>query len=403
MGRQYDLILVGGGLANGLIALRLKQLRPELRLLLIEQAASVGGNHTWSFHDADLTEHQLEWVRPLVGCHWDRYSVVFPDRARTLEGGYASIFSDDFAASVTAAMGPDLWLNQTVTELTPTQVRLADGQALQARAVIDGRGPSDSPHLALGYQAFLGQELELQQPHGLSEPILMDASVAQGEGYRFVYLLPFSSTRLLVEDTHYLDGPGVDHARLLQQIQAYVGARGWQVRTMVREEHGVLPLILAGDFTAFWQDAAGQPRSGLRAGLFHPTTGYSLPFAVRLAGRIAGLEQMDAPAVFNATFNEAQQAWARQGFFRLLNRMLFLAGRPDQRWRVLQRFYGLSPGLIKRFYADRLTPADRLRIVTGKPPVPLGQAIRAARLWTPDRIQSHRTHLATLSSTRTRS
>ena len=30
---RYDLILVGGGLANGLIALRLIQAQPELRLL----------------------------------------------------------------------------------------------------------------------------------------------------------------------------------------------------------------------------------------------------------------------------------------------------------------------------------------------------------------------------------
>ena len=33
-----DLILVGGGLANGLIALRLKEAQPELSLLVLEQA-----------------------------------------------------------------------------------------------------------------------------------------------------------------------------------------------------------------------------------------------------------------------------------------------------------------------------------------------------------------------------
>ena len=32
-----DLILVGGGLANGLLALRLRQQRPDLRLLIVEQ------------------------------------------------------------------------------------------------------------------------------------------------------------------------------------------------------------------------------------------------------------------------------------------------------------------------------------------------------------------------------
>ena len=36
-----DLILVGGGLANGLLALRLRQQRPELRVLL-ECVSSIG-------------------------------------------------------------------------------------------------------------------------------------------------------------------------------------------------------------------------------------------------------------------------------------------------------------------------------------------------------------------------
>ena len=37
-----DLILVGGGLANGLLALRLRQARPDLRLLIIEQGETLG-------------------------------------------------------------------------------------------------------------------------------------------------------------------------------------------------------------------------------------------------------------------------------------------------------------------------------------------------------------------------
>ena len=40
----YDLILAGGGLANGLIALKLRQTRPELRILLIEQGDRLGGD-----------------------------------------------------------------------------------------------------------------------------------------------------------------------------------------------------------------------------------------------------------------------------------------------------------------------------------------------------------------------
>ena len=84
---------------------------------------------------------------------------------------------------------------------------------------------------------------------------------------------------------------------------------------------------------------------------------------------------------------EAASQWRHQGYFRLLNRMLFLAGRPDERWRVMQRFYRLPEGLIQRFYAGRLTRLDKLRIVSGKPPVPMLDAVRAASLSTPQRIR----------------
>ncbi|MFD2190958.1 lycopene beta-cyclase CrtY [Pistricoccus aurantiacus] len=383
-----DLILVGGGLANGLIALRLKQARPELRLLMLESESQPGGNHTWSFHDGDLTEAQHAWLAPLVGCRWPRHRVIFPDRKRLLSGGYSSIFSRDFAGVLKEALGKNLWVDTPVASLSPESVELEDGRILQAPAVIDGRGPVESQHLTLGYQAFLGREVRLERPHGLQEPIIMDASVPQGDGYRFVYVLPFSRDTLLIEDTHYVDRPTDDATKLRQHIDAYARDHGWRVAETLREESGVLPITLAGDFHAFWRDAGGQPRSGLRAGLFHPTTGYSLPHAVRLAEHIASLENLGAKSLFQAIHAFAAQEWRRQGYFRLLNRMLFMAGRPDRRWQIMQRFYGLREPLIERFYAGRLTWADKARILSGKPPVPLGEALKAVRLNSPQRIAS---------------
>lgn len=389
MDKPYDLILAGGGLANGLIAWRLRQRRPELRILLLESGERIGGNHTWSFHDSDLTVEEWAWVAPLVTQRWPRYEVGFPQLKRCLEGGYASIASHDFARIVTADLGPSLRTGASITGLTPTTVTLASGEVLQARAVIDGRGIRATRHLSLGYQTFLGQELRLAAPHGLQAPVIMDASVEQQGGYRFVYLLPFAPDRLLVEDTHYVDSAAWEPQRLRANIAAYAAARGWHVSEILREEHGSLPIVLAGDFDAYWNELAGQPCAGLRAGLFHSTTGYSLPHAVRLADHIAGLDDgaLDATHLFAAIREEARQAWAGQRFFRLLNRMLFLAGRPEARWRVMQRFYRLPAPLIARFYAGRLRFKDKARLLSGKPPVPVGEAFAAAIKIHPDQIR----------------
>jgi len=384
----YDLILAGGGLANGLIAWRLRTRRPDLRILLLEQDTHLGGNHTWSFHASDLNAAERAWIAPLVSWRWPGYQVIFPDLTRTLEGDYCSILSDDFARVLEPALGACLRSGARVARVHPTRVELAGGEVLHARAVIDGRGPSPTPDLALGYQTFLGQELQLKAPHGLAAPIIMDAGVAQQGGYRFVYVLPFGPDRLLVEDTHYIDDAGRDPAQLRANIAAYVQARGWQVDAVLREEQGALPIVLAGDIERFWDRQDGQPCAGLRAGLFHFTTGYSLPHAVRLADAIAALPSLDAPALFAAIRAEARAEWDKQGFFRLLNRMLFLAGSPDARWRVMQKFYQLPAPLIAHFYAGRLSLADKARILSGKPPVPVLQALSAARKTHPHQIRT---------------
>ena len=375
--RDADLILVGGGLANGLIAWVLCQRRPELRLLILESGDTLGGNHTWSFHAGDLTPAQHAWMAPLVAHRWDGYSVAFPGRNRTLPGGYASVTSSRFDAVLREALGPQTRFGAQAAFLTARTVTLADGTLLKARAVIDGRGMRPSRHLSLGFQKFLGRELRLAAPHGLTQPVLMDATVRQQGGYRFVYLLPFSADTLLVEDTCYADDDQLDADQLRANIGEYAQARGWTVAEVLREERGVLPITLSGDAVAFWQGTHGLARAGLAAGLFHPTTGYSLPSAVRLADVIAALPDISAGPLFEAIRAHALRQWRAQGFFRLLNRMLFLAAVPSERWRVMKRFYSLPAPLIARFYAARLGGLDKLRILAGKPPVPVGAAWRA--------------------------
>jgi lycopene beta-cyclase len=373
-------ILVGGGLANGLIAWRL-QSNPAVELTVLEREATLGGNHTWSFHDTDVSAAQLEWLRPFVAASWPGHDVMFPERQRQLAGGYLSITAERFHATLAGVLGGRVRPGVGVRSIAGDHVVLESGEVLRADVVLDGRGPGPVPSLEVRYQKFLGQFLELREEHGLTRPLLMDGTIPQRDGYRFVYTLPFGPRTVLIEDTYYSDTPDLDIPGLRAEVAAYAAGRGFAVTRMVREETGVLPIVLAGDPQRIWPAAdAGLPRTGIRAGLFHHTTGYSLPEAAGLADELARLAAAPGGLGSSATIGPMirrrfLRRWRQQAFYRMLNRLLFVAARPDERYRIMQHFYRLPEPTIARFYAGRSTPGDALRILTGKPPIPIPRAL----------------------------
>lgn len=377
--KPIDIAIAGGGLAGGLIALALRARRPELRTVLIESGTNAGGNHLWSCFEGDVALADRWLIEPMVAHGWSGHEVRFPGFDRVLPGGYASLSSERLDAALRAALPPgDLVLSTEVAALTPSSVTLAGGQVLEAGGVIDARGAGNLGALELGWQKFVGQSWQCETPHGLARPIIMDARVDQTDGYRFVYVLPFAADEVFIEDTYYAGSPELDVERLEGRIAAYAGRQGWAGSPGERVETGVLPVCMGGDFERYWQsNAPGVAKAGLRGGFFHAMTGYSLPDAVRVALAVSGLPDLSGAGLHEALLGMARDHWRGQNFYRLLASMLFRAAGPEERWRILARFYRLDPALIARFYAGRTSLLDKLRVITGRPPVPIGRAIHA--------------------------
>jgi lycopene beta-cyclase len=375
-----DVAIVGAGLAGGLLALALRHKHPDLDVRLIDAGDRVGGNHLWSFFGTDVAEEDRWLVAPLVVHGWRDYDIAFPAHGRTIPATYYSIESSRLDEVVRAALPPHaVMLGRKVGNVSPTGVAFVDGDRLEATGVIDARGQGDLKTLELGWQKFLGREIECDAPHGVERPIVMDATVKQIDGYRFVYVMPFSDTRLFVEDTYYSDSATLNVRAVSQRLDRHIADKGWTGET-VREEQGVLPVAIGGDFEAYWRSGGAKvAKAGMRAGLFHPTTGYSLPDAVRSACMIAGQRDFAGADLHRLTHDHARTTWEGRRFYRMLDAMLFRGAEPDNRYRVLQHFYRLDRKLIGRFYAGRSTTADKARILMGKPPIPIGRALQAIR------------------------
>ena len=374
---KVDCILVGGGLANSLIALALHQARPELKLLVLERGDRIGGNHTWSFHTTDMHPAALRLVQPLIIKSWASQEVRFPGNHRILGTGYNSVSSARLHDVMTARLAPSLRLNADVKSVASDGVELTDGTHYEAPCIIDSRGITESQAWNLGFQKFLGLEVELEEPCQQERPIIMDGTIPQVDGYRFMYTLPLSDRVLLIEDTYYSDGNDVQHSALEKEVSDYAADRGWKIARIIRRETGILPIVLAGDIEMLWNTNPNPdvPCAGLRAVMFNPTTGYSLPDAARVALKLAGVRDLRSATVAALIREHSIAVWHQRSFYRLLNRLLFTAAEPEERLAVMNRFYKMPESLIRRFYASELTFADKTRLLVGKPPINFFRAL----------------------------
>lgn len=375
--QHFDYIVVGGGLQGCLVLHALEHHRPDARILLIERADELCGNHTWSFHETDVPLTAWEWLRPLVEYRWPAYRVSFPGMARRVELPYATITSDGLRrATCELCRVDEPWegnrqhsvrFGEACEILSPTQVRLGDERIVEATVVLDCRGRSAlrSNSVGAGFQTFLGCEYSLHERWPAIEPTIMDVREDQAEGFEFLYELPFGPHRVLLEYTRFSADTRCNPQRAEELISRRLAESGVRSLQLVRQEQGCLPM----PYTKVAGHDEPALAGGYAGGWCHVATGYSMPLAIRFAELVAVSQPGDLVAAAAAVFS---QDASRRAFSRFLNRLLFCLVKPQDRWKIFRRFYSvLGEDRIARFYGHRFTLSDAARIVIGKPPTGL--------------------------------
>jgi len=160
-------------------------------------------------------------------------------------------------------------------------VYVRDG-AITAATVIDTRAPC-IPETTLKQQ-FWGSVVDLPRPHGLAAPILMDFQVTPiaKDGVTFVYVLPLTSSQLLVEATTF-------STRLQSESDYQRCVSDWLLQHFDyplttdddKSESGLLPM---GPVTPL---ESGIPRCGIAGGAARSSTGYAFQGIERQAALMA--------------------------------------------------------------------------------------------------------------------
>jgi lycopene beta-cyclase len=381
MAAKSDVLIVGGGLAGCLTALKFSAAKPDAPVVLVEEQKVLAGQQTWIFQESDLAPESLEWLLPVVKKTWEEATVQFPRLKRTFEastsGKFHAVRSEDLHKAVIAKYGSEVILKSKVIRCTDSQAALENGKTLVARTVFDARGFAQEARPKLnGFHKYIAVDFKLMSPHGLTAPILIDATCPQLDGYRFFTVIPWDRQNVTVRETYYSENADLNFDRIRLSIRSYAERLGWRIDVTDREESRVTPIPMTSEYLA--PSVTGEPLPiGTRGGYFHAMTGDEFVDSVRTAEFLAALVEPTTQTARDALMKHRRAWLSRQRFYRLLNRWLFYAVEPSLRYQVIQHFYELPQDVVGRLCGGRTTWSDRIRILKSRPPIRLERAFRS--------------------------
>ncbi|WMC19657.1 MAG: lycopene beta-cyclase CrtY [Enterobacteriaceae bacterium PC38] len=362
MNNKYDIIFIGLGLSNGLIALSLY--KTNLKILIIEERKEINSNHIWSFFKFNDFNNKNNDIKKIIYIQWNKYIIKFPNNVYNFKNGYFCIKSNIFFNYLFKKLKNNLLLNTKVKSYNKNYVKLNNGIILYCNLIIDGSGYYPNLNELIGLQLFLGQEFIFKKPHNLIYPIVMDSTIYQKKSFNFIYILPLSKFKLLIEDTHYINNKILKLNLLRKNIFKYIKKNNWFIKKIIREEYGIIPIKLKNNKNKLFKNII---LNGLRGGLYNVTTGYSINISLKLFNNILKTNNINFKKLLNEFNKLSKKIYKKQKFYILLNAIFFLFIKPNKRYKLIKSFYNLPQSLINRFYFKEINFLDIIKIIKLKP------------------------------------
>jgi len=379
---RSDVVIVGGGFAGIITAMKLLAAKPDRHIVLIETAEKLAGDQTWFFHESELNNtDSLTWLSPVISKEWSECSYQFPRFSSSRAGRCFAIRSEDLRRIANERFGDDIYLNGRATCLSESHVELEGGRIIAARCVLDASGmgttnPGVSSGALSGFQKSISLEVELESTHDLVAPVVIDATCPQLDGFRYYQLLPWSDTRLQVSEIYYSDSSDINRERIFRSIRSFINRKGWKIRKELREETRAVALPLTSSYLTSSIGGEALP-IGRHGGYFHATLGSSVADSVQIAEFLGTVDDLTTQNARDGLVLLRRPWLKKQRFFRLINRWLFYATEPALRYVLMQKIFEQREDVIQRFVSAQTTLIDRYRVLRTFPPVPWERFLRS--------------------------
>ena len=281
MHSHVDLLILGGGCAGLSLASRLSELGKDApKVLIIERRESYTNDRTWCFWDIENPDYQS-----LTSHTWSKFEVANNNRSNVYncsQHQYLMLeshhFYEDALANIRSNSSIQLMLGQ---EVLSAPIKTEHGWhiktpnfELTAKLVLDTRPPKKISHNdSVLWQSFVGYEIQTQSDYFSPEKmVLMDFDHTFEHGLAFIYILPTTEKKALIEYTVFSENiiPKQQLITCLKKsISQKIDGCSYEI---LRVEHGVLPM---GNKSATQDKDPTYLFAGLFAGAARPSSGYA--------------------------------------------------------------------------------------------------------------------------------
>ena len=276
--KTFDHIIAGGGMAGLSLAFYLNEnLSNDKEVLIVDRDAKNKNDHTWCFWEKESSAFE-EIVFRRWSEFWFHGTQDFNELLKLDDYQYKMIRAIDFYEFIVPKLEANknfTFLQTDILEVENNSVKTNQGEFTAKDFIFDSftRKKYDDPKYHNLWQHFLGWEIETDENvFKPDEPTLFDFRVEQKNECRFVYILPISSKKALIEFTIFSDNL-VKHeeykANLRQYISEILKVENYKIN---ETEHGIIPM---SDEPHEEFPGSKIIRIGTSGGYVKPSTGYS--------------------------------------------------------------------------------------------------------------------------------
>ncbi|KAG8058328.1 hypothetical protein GUJ93_ZPchr0002g24439 [Zizania palustris] len=299
--RPVDLAVVGGGPAGLAVAQRVAE--AGLSVCAIDPSPAVVWPNNYGVW---VDEFEAMGLSHCLDAVWPSATVFTDDRrVKSLDRPYARVARRKLKSTMMdrcVANGVRFHQAKVVKAVHNEASSLLicdDGVAVPATVVLDATGFSrclvqyDKPYNP-GYQVAYGILAEVDEhPFDIDKMLFMDwrdSHLPEGSEIKernrriptFLYAMPFSPTRIFLEETSLVARPGLAMDDIQQRMAARLRHLGIRVRSVEEDERCVIPM--GGPLPVLPQRVVG---IGGTAGMVHPSTGYMVARTLATAPIVA--------------------------------------------------------------------------------------------------------------------